>query len=64
MIVPTHSPEEVVREAFRDLPALWNKMKDPLGRLKHPVRAKKGKLKEPVLFAYRSAAGPCVHQPL
>ena len=59
MIVPTHSPEEVVREAFRDLPALWNKMKDPIGRLKHQVRKKKGKLKlkEPQLFEYRSAAG-------
>lgn len=57
MIVQTHSPEQVVREAFRDLPAMWNKMKDPIARLQRRMRVDKSLRMEPQLFSYRSPAG-------
>ena len=57
MIVQTHSPEQVVREAFRDLPAMWNKMKDPIARLQRRMRVDKSLRMEPQLFEYRSHAG-------
>lgn len=57
MIVQTHGPEEVVREGLRDLPAMWNKMKDPLARLQRRMRKDKSLRMEPQLFEYRSPAG-------
>ncbi|MBK7946399.1 MAG: hypothetical protein IPJ85_14325 [Flavobacteriales bacterium] len=57
MIVETHSPEQVVREALRDMPALWNKMKDPIARLQRRMRKDKSLRMEPQLFEYRSHAG-------
>jgi len=57
MIVETHSPEQVVREAFYDLPAMWNKMKDPLKRLQHRAKVDKRVLLVPQLFPYRSPQG-------
>ncbi len=57
MIVQTHSPEQVVREAFRDMPAMWNKMKDPLARLQRQMRVDKSLLMEPQLFEYPSHQG-------
>lgn len=57
MIVHTHSPEEVVREAFRDLPAMWNKLKGPIDRLQRRIRVDKALRMEPQLFEYRSHAG-------
>ena len=57
MIVQTHSPEQVVREAFRDLPAMWNKMKDPIARLQRRMRVDKSLRMEPQLFEYRSHEG-------
>lgn len=57
MIVPSHSPEEVVREAFRDLPAMWNKMKEPIARLQRGMRKDKRLRLQPQLYEYRSHAG-------
>ena len=57
MIVPSHSPEEVVREALRDLPAMWNKMKAPMARLERSMRKDKSLRRQPHLFEYRSHAG-------
>ena len=57
MIVQTHSPEQVVREAFRDLPAMWNKMKEPIARLQRRMRVDKSLRMEPQLFEYRSREG-------
>lgn len=57
MIVQSHSPEQVVREALRDLPALWNKMKDPIGRLQRQMRVNKSLRLVPQLYAYRSPEG-------
>ena len=57
MIVESHSPEQVVREALRDLPALWNKMKDPIGRLQRQMRVNKSLRMVPQLYAYRSPEG-------
>lgn len=57
MIVQTHSPEQVVREAFRDLPAMWNKMKDPIARLQRRMKVDKSVRMVPQLFAYRSPQG-------
>ena len=57
MIVQTHSPEQVVREAFRDLPAMWNKLKQPMERLQRSVRKDKRLRLEPQLFEYRSHEG-------
>ena len=57
MIVQTHSPEEVVREAFRDLPAMWNKMKDPIARLQRRMRVDKTLRMVPQLIEYRSPQG-------
>lgn len=57
MIVPSHSPEAVVREALRDLPAMWNKMKAPIARLQRQMRVDKSQRMVPQLIAYRSPAG-------
>lgn len=57
MIVQTHSPEQVVREALRDLPAMWNKMKDPLARLQRRMRVDKSLRMVPQLLEYRSPQG-------
>lgn len=57
MIVQTHSPEQVVREALRDMPALWNKLKDPVTRMQRQVRKDKSQRLVPQLFAYRSPQG-------
>ncbi|MBK8497521.1 MAG: hypothetical protein IPL52_01565 [Flavobacteriales bacterium] len=57
MIVQTHSPEQVVREAFRDLPAMWNKLKEPIERLQRRMRVDKSLRMEPQLFEYRSHEG-------
>ena len=57
MIVQTHTPEEVVQEAFRDLPAMWNKMKAPIARLQRQVKVNKAVRMEPQLFPYRSPQG-------
>lgn len=57
MIVPSHSPEEVVREALRDLPAMWNKLKQPIERLQRQMRKDKSIRLQPQLFEYRSHAG-------
>lgn len=57
MIVETHSPEQVVREALRDMPAMWNKLKDQLQRLMREVRKDKAVRKVPKLFEYRSHEG-------
>lgn len=57
MIVQTHSPEQVVREAFRDMPAMWNKLKQPIERLQRIVRKDKSLRLRPQLHAYRSHEG-------
>lgn len=57
MIVPSHSPEEVVREALRDMPALWNKMQAPIARLQRQMRVDKSLRLVPQLFEYRSPGG-------
>lgn len=57
MIVQTHTPEQVVREALRDMPALWNKMKDPIACLQRQMRVNKSLRMVPQLLAYRSPAG-------
>ncbi len=57
MIIPSHSPEEVVREALRDMPALWNKMKDPIARMQRRLRKDKSQRLVPQLIEYRSPAG-------
>ena len=57
MIVPTHSPEEVVREALRDLPAMWNKLKEPMARMQRRLRKDKSQRLVPQLIEYRSPAG-------
>jgi len=57
MIVPTHTPEEVWREARRDMPALWNKMKGQMGRVWRTLRLNKDLRKVPQLFEYRSPKG-------
>ena len=57
MIVQTHTPEQVVQEAVRDLPAMWNKLKEPLERVKRRVRKDKHLRLQPQLFEYRSHAG-------
>ena len=57
MIIETHSPEEVIAEAFRDLPAMWNKMKEPLKRLQRRVKVDKSILNTTQLFPYRSHSG-------
>ena len=57
MIVDTHTPEQVVREAFRDLPAMWNKLKDPIARLQRRMRVDKTLRMVPQLLEYRSHAG-------
>lgn len=46
-----------MREALSDLPALWNKMKDPIARLQRRMRVDKSLRMEPQLFEYRSHAG-------
>ena len=38
MIVHTMSPAEVVAEAIRDLPAMWNKLKGPIAHMQRQVR--------------------------
>lgn len=57
MIVPTMSPTEVVSEATKDLPALWNKMKDPIARLQRKVKVDPRVRNKEQLIAYRSHAG-------
>ena len=57
MIIDTHTPEQVVEEAKRDLPAMWNKMKAPIARLQRQVKVNKGVRMEPQLFPYRSPQG-------
>lgn len=57
MIVQSHTPEQVVREAFRDLPAMWNKLKRPIERLQRRMRVDKSLRMEPQLFEYRSHEG-------
>ncbi|MBK9289474.1 MAG: hypothetical protein IPN38_17810 [Flavobacteriales bacterium] len=57
MIVQSHSPEQVVQEALQDLPALWNKMKDPIARLQRRMRVDKSLRMVPQLHAYRSPEG-------
>lgn len=57
MIVQSHTPEQVVQEALSDLPAMWNKMKEPLGRLQRKLRKDKSLRMVPRLFPYRSHAG-------
>jgi len=57
MIIPSHSPEEVVREAMRDLPAMWNKMKGRIDRLQRRMRVDKSLRMVPQLEEYRSPAG-------
>lgn len=57
MIVQTHKPEEVVAQAHQDLPALWNKMKEPIARLQRRMRVDKSLRLEPQLYEYRSHAG-------
>jgi hypothetical protein len=57
MIVQTHSPEQVVREAFRDMPAMWNKLKQPIERLQRNMRKDKSLRLQPLLHEYRSHEG-------
>lgn len=57
MIVHTMSPAEVVQEAIRDLPTVWNKMKVPVDRLKHKSRVDPGVREKEQLVLYRSPAG-------
>jgi hypothetical protein len=57
MIVDTHTPEQVVREAFLDLPAMWNKLKVPIGRIQRRTRVDKTLRLVPQLLEYRSHAG-------
>ncbi len=57
MIIETHTPEQVVQEAKRDLPAMWNKMKEPIARLQRRMRVDKSLRMEPQLVAYRSPQG-------
>jgi len=57
MIVQSHTPEQVVREAFRDLPAMWNKLKQPIDRLQRDMRKNKSLRFQPRLLEYRSHAG-------
>ncbi|MBP6642067.1 MAG: hypothetical protein KBA60_08815 [Flavobacteriales bacterium] len=57
MIVQKHSPEQVVREAFRDMPAMWNKMKQPIERIQRDMRKNKSMRFQPQLLEYRSHAG-------
>ncbi|MEO8066657.1 MAG: hypothetical protein ABI599_03080 [Flavobacteriales bacterium] len=57
MIVETMRPEEVVREACTDLPAMWNKMKKPIEELTHAARVNKKLRGKEVLKEYRSPQG-------
>lgn len=57
MIIDTHTPEQVVAEAKRDLPAMWNKMKAPIVRLQRQVKVNKAMRMEPQLLPYRSPQG-------
>lgn len=57
MIIPSHRPEQVVREALRDMPALWNKMKAPLKEQRRLMRVNKALRLVPQLIEYRSPAG-------
>lgn len=57
MIIDKHTPEQVVSEAFRDLPAMWNKLKEPLSRLQRNMRKDKTLRMVPQLLEYRSHAG-------
>jgi len=57
MIVQTHTPEQVVREALRDMPTLWNKLKGPVTRMQRQLRKDKSQRLVPQLFEYRSPAG-------
>ncbi len=57
MIIPSHTPEEVVREAMRDMPAMWNKMKGPIDRLQRRMRVDKTLRMTTLLEEYRSPAG-------
>lgn len=51
------SPTEVVAEAITDLPALWNKMKDPIARLQRRARVDPRVRDQEQLVPYRSHAG-------
>lgn len=51
------SPTEVVAEAIKDLPALRNKLKDPLARLQRRVKVDPRIRDQVKLFPYRSHAG-------
>jgi len=57
MIVETHTPEQVVREALRDIPAMWNKLKDPIKKLMRRVKVDKTTRNVPYLLEHRSHAG-------
>ena len=57
MIVETMRPEEVVRQACLDLPAMWNKMKGPIEKLTREARVNKKVRGKPVLKEYRSPEG-------
>lgn len=57
MIVPTMSPAEVVAEAIKDLPALWNKMKEPVARLQRRAKVDPRIRGKEQLIPYRSHAG-------
>lgn len=57
MIVHTMTPAEVIAEAIRDLPAVWNKLREPIERLKRNVKLNKRLLGKEQLIEYRSHAG-------
>lgn len=57
MIVSTMSIEQVVSEAIRDMPALWNKMREPLHRLQRASKVDKSCRGLERLHTYRSHAG-------
>lgn len=57
MIVHTMNPTEVVAEAIRDLPAVWNKLRDPIARLQRLSKVDKRVRDREQVVSYRSHAG-------
>lgn len=56
MIVPTMSIEQIITEAFGDLPALWNKMREPAKRLQRLSKVDKSCRGMEQVYSYRSHA--------
>ncbi len=57
MIVPSMTPEQVVREAMLDLPTMWNKMKEPIKRLMRLSKVDARVRDKEHLYEYRSHTG-------